>query len=110
MNDAPAVTELHTGRFASPVGTLLLAWRGESLCSLWFDDREELMTAALHARFGAVTVTPAADLGVFRQPLEEYFAGEIAALDRIAVDTGGTPFQQSVWRLLRSIPAGTTTT
>jgi methylated-DNA-[protein]-cysteine S-methyltransferase len=26
------------------------------------------------------------------------------------VDTGGTPFQQNVWRLLREIPAGKTAT
>ena len=42
--------------------------------------------------------------------MDDYFAGDIAAIDRIAVDTGGTPFQQSVWRLLRLIPPGTTAT
>ena len=41
--------------------------------------------------------------------IESYFAGDIAAIDRIPVDLGGTPFQQEVWTRLRRIPAGSTT-
>jgi methylated-DNA-[protein]-cysteine S-methyltransferase len=41
--------------------------------------------------------------------LRAYFAGDLHALDTIAVDPlGGTPFQRRVWLALRSIPAGTT--
>ena len=104
------MTELEMDRVDSPIGSLLLAWRGETLCALGFDDREERMAGALKVRFGDVKVTAGKDSQYFRRCLEEYFAGEMAALDRVAVDTGGTPFQQRVWRLLREIPAGTTTT
>ncbi len=104
------MTELHMDRIDSPIGSLLLAWRGETLCALGFDDREERLAAALESRFGDVTFTPATGAELFRRCLDEYFAGELGALDRIAVDTGGTPFQQSVWRLLRLIPPGTTAT
>ena len=44
-----------------------------------------------------------------REALEAYVAGDIHAIDRIAVKTRGTPFQQEVWEALRTIPAGTTT-
>src|ERR1043166_7440175 len=40
--------------------------------------------------------------------LERYFAGEMTALDTISVAFSGTPFQQKVWKALRTIPAGTT--
>jgi len=40
--------------------------------------------------------------------LRRYFAGELRALDDVAVATGGTPFQHRVWQALRAIPAGTT--
>ena len=40
--------------------------------------------------------------------LRAYFAGDFTALDAIAVETGGTPFQREVWTALRTIPAGKT--
>ena len=40
--------------------------------------------------------------------LRAYLAGDLAAVDHIAVETGGTRFQQRVWRALRRIPAGRT--
>ena len=40
--------------------------------------------------------------------MNRYFAGEIAALDAVAAEPGGTPFQARVWRALREIPAGRT--
>jgi methylated-DNA-[protein]-cysteine S-methyltransferase len=40
--------------------------------------------------------------------LAAYFAGEVDALDAIAVSPQGTEFKQSVWKCLREVPAGTT--
>jgi methylated-DNA-[protein]-cysteine S-methyltransferase len=45
--------------------------------------------------------------GVARQ-LRAYFDGDPGALDAIDVDLAGTPFQVSVWEVLRTIPAGGT--
>jgi methylated-DNA-[protein]-cysteine S-methyltransferase len=44
-----------------------------------------------------------------RQTLERYFDGDIAALDDIETDGGGTDFRRAVWSRLRAIPPGTTT-
>jgi len=104
------VTELYMDRMDSPIGSLLLAWREGALCALGFDDREERMSAALKGRFGEVKIEWSRHSQPFRGLLEDYFHGDIAAIDRIEVDTGGTPFQQSCWRLLRLIPRGSTTT
>jgi methylated-DNA-[protein]-cysteine S-methyltransferase len=40
--------------------------------------------------------------------LVAYFDGDVDALDEIAADPEGTPFQQEVWKRLREIRAGTT--
>jgi O-6-methylguanine DNA methyltransferase len=45
--------------------------------------------------------------GVYGE-LDAYFGGDVGALDRIAVDPRGTPFQLEVWQQLRRIPVGTT--
>lgn len=43
-----------------------------------------------------------------RTPIVQYFRGKVDAIDAIAVETAGTPFQRKVWRALRRIPAGKT--
>lgn len=40
--------------------------------------------------------------------LDNYWQGELGAIDDIPVKTGGTLFQQEVWSALRSVPAGKT--
>jgi O-6-methylguanine DNA methyltransferase len=40
--------------------------------------------------------------------LVAYFAGEVDALDTLAVAPRGTVFKQLVWKALREVPAGTT--
>jgi methylated-DNA-[protein]-cysteine S-methyltransferase len=102
------MTELHINRMKSPIGNLMLVWRQDALCALGFDDLEERVIAPLKARFGEFQVVRGPGGGRFRQAMEAYFAGDVAAPDTLAVDTGGTPFQQRVWQLLRQIPPGRT--
>lgn len=45
-----------------------------------------------------------------REALAAYFAGEVAALDRIETATGGTAFQREAWAALRRIAPGETST
>ncbi|MBI2015318.1 MAG: methylated-DNA--[protein]-cysteine S-methyltransferase [Candidatus Rokubacteria bacterium] len=40
--------------------------------------------------------------------MRAYFSGDVGALDGIAVDCGGTSFEEQVWKALRAIPAATT--
>src|SRR3954451_5020536 len=51
-------------------------------------------------------------VGVFAaltKQLDEYFAGTRTTFE-LAVDEQGTPFEQAVWKRLREIPYGETTT
>ena len=95
-------------RIASPLGTILLVSDGTALRALDFEDYEDRMHRLLHRHYGGYTLT--SGYCSVRDQLESYFAGDIAALDTIAVQTAGTAFQHRVWRALRAIPPGTTTT
>jgi methylated-DNA-[protein]-cysteine S-methyltransferase len=48
-------------------------------------------------------------LAAATEQLEQYFRGERTMFD-LELEIAGTTFQQSVWRALRTIPYGTTTT
>ena len=90
----------------TPVGTLVLLERDERLCGAIFEDGESRLLAQLHRRFGDLEIVPGAASS--SRVLERYVGGDIAAIDTLEVDTGGTPFQQRVWQALRRIPAGHT--
>lgn len=93
---------------ATPVGTLVLVDRGRALVGLVFEDHWKRFRRELERRFGQITFEENPKGGAPGAALRRYFAGDFGALDAIDVDTGGTPFQQSVWRALRRIPAGST--
>lgn len=41
-----------------------------------------------------------------RQRIEDYFKGDLHAIDTLPVATAGTEFQRQVWQMLRTIPCG----
>ncbi|HEY4250863.1 MAG TPA: methylated-DNA--[protein]-cysteine S-methyltransferase [Roseomonas sp.] len=95
---------------ASPVGTMLVVSDGEALRALDFHDYAPRMHRLLRLHYGAYALTPGESPAAIRDGLHAYFEGELPALDRLPVRTGGTAFQRSVWAALRPIPAGMTTT
>lgn len=48
------------------------------------------------------------DLGAVPQAVKSYLAGEVTALDAVAVSQPGGAFHQRVWQHMRRIPAGST--
>jgi methylated-DNA-[protein]-cysteine S-methyltransferase len=98
---------LEASVFQSPVGPLALAAHEGRVCALWFGALRELETA-LRRWFPGERTSPVRDAGGAAGALRAYFAGELDALDSIPVELHGTPFQQRVWRQLRSVRAGTT--
>lgn len=93
---------------ASPAGAIVLVERGRALVALVFEDHWKGMSDELARRFGKFTFKENLQAGAAAKALHRYFAGDLAALDEIHVDTAGTDFQQEVWRALRRIPAGAT--
>jgi methylated-DNA-[protein]-cysteine S-methyltransferase len=104
------MTTLAAARLATPTGEMLAVWHaGGALAALeWIDHEARLMTLlGRYQRHTTLTVAEAAPVHI-AAALSHYFAGELAAIDRLAVDAGGTPFQKECWAALRRIPAGTT--
>jgi len=99
---------LEVAEFHSPIGTITLAVRDGALAALVFVEGWPDGRVRLAKRFGDVDLRRAADPAGVSGRLAAYFAGDLGALDAIAVDAGGTPFQRRVWAALRTIPPGET--
>lgn len=95
-------------RIPSPIGDILIAVADDRLCALDFADCERRMHQLLRRRFGAFELIPADDPAGIPERIRAYLAGDIHAVDGIAVMMNGSPFQERAWNALRTIPAGAT--
>ena len=93
---------------ATPIGTVRIAVHGGRLYALGFLEHWCRLEASLRRRFGELVMEPVSDPCGVADRLRDYFAGNLDALDAIAVDPGGTEFQRAVWAELRRIPCGRT--
>jgi methylated-DNA-[protein]-cysteine S-methyltransferase len=95
-------------RYTTPIGVFLLATdEAGHVRAIDLDGDEARMTRHLH-RHGGTAIRWGAAPAALRASLQAYFAGDLKTLDDISCAPDGTPFQQSVWTALRSIPAGHT--
>lgn len=99
---------LLSDRIETPIGPMTLLAREGVLLLLEFDDADQRIGREMKRRFRDSAVTPAADPFGFSSRVRAYFAGDLAAIDAIPTDGGGTDFQRRVWAELRRIPCGTT--
>ena len=104
--------ELTIERVAAPRGApfaaVLLVADDASLRALDFAACEDRMHRLLKRRFGAYRLTERR--GRQGCAMAAYFAGDLTAIESIAVTTGGTEFQAAAWHALRAIPHGRTAT
>ena len=95
----------------TPIGEMRLITDAHGIVrALDWDDYTDRMQLLLMRQYGREQVRLAEGpmpSGV-RAGLEAYFAGDLHAIDDIAVETAGTPFQREVWAALRLIPVGQT--
>jgi methylated-DNA-[protein]-cysteine S-methyltransferase len=98
---------LTLGRYDSPIGPLAIATDDDILLAIDFNGDVKALAHRLSLPDSAADAFPDGARRVLDR-LEAYFAGDLAALDRIAVRPAGTPFQRRVWDALRTIRAGTT--
>ena len=107
MTDTP-LNAILRDRIDTPVGPMVLLARDGVLLLLEFDDAGDRVAREMKARFGAVELVPASDPFGLSTKARAYFAGDLAAIDGIATDGGGTEFERRVWADLKAIPCGTT--
>ena len=107
-----SILNLSLDRLPTPIGQMMIAVDCEgNLRAAYFAEDEEILRRQLRLHYGnaGFTLEPASNPSGVTALLERYFAGELSVIETMAVKTGGTPFQQAVWRALRDIPCGTTT-
>jgi methylated-DNA-[protein]-cysteine S-methyltransferase len=102
--------ELLIDRFDSALGKILLVSDGERLCALDYADYEHRMTMLLRRHYPDFHLRKTIDPQGFSSLIRAYLVGDIACVNRIPIETGGTAFQQQVWSALRTIPSGTVLT
>ncbi len=98
-------------RIATPVGPMLIATDEQGrLRVLDWQSHAKRMQRLLDRSYGpgAAGLREGDGAHPIARRLEAYVEGEIAAIDGIPVETGGTAFQRQVWAALREIPAGQT--
>jgi methylated-DNA-[protein]-cysteine S-methyltransferase len=102
----PSEKSLFIDEIASPIGRIVIAARDGRLCALGF--RRARVARQVVARYGRARLRRSRDPFGFSARIRAYLAGDLAAVDGIPVETGGTAFQRRVWRALRRIPPGRT--
>jgi methylated-DNA-[protein]-cysteine S-methyltransferase len=89
--------------YASPLGRMILAAVGDRLLGVWFDDQAHLPDLSACASDPDHPLLQRTAL-----QLTQYFAAQRRTFDLPLASVAGTPFQQAVWRALRDIPFGST--
>ena len=101
---------LRAGTIPTPAGRLaVLATVDGVVRASGYQDLGELQ-ARLSASGVAGEVEPGPLPDAVVRAVEAHAAGDVAALDDVAVEQAGGPFLQEVWRVMRTIPGGTTAT
>ena len=108
----PEVLQLFLDSLDTPIGVMrLVADDAGNLRIAFFADSDEPVLHQLRHDYGSngFTLSPARNPHGLTDLVAKYFAGDVAIINEIPVRTAGTPFQREVWRALRKIPCGATT-
>ncbi|MBX6321451.1 MAG: methylated-DNA--[protein]-cysteine S-methyltransferase [Rhodospirillaceae bacterium] len=98
---------------ASPIGAVLVVTDAEGrVRAAEFADHADRLQPALRRQYGpaGATLAERRSASFAGQALAAYFAGRLTALDEIAVEAVGTPFERAVWTALRRLRPGETVT
>ena len=100
-------TVVYTTRYASPVGSLVLAERDGALIGLWMEGQKYFL-GSLREETREWDDAPA--LSRAKGWLDRYFAGERPPIREVPLAPEGSAFRREVWEILCEIPYGETTT
>lgn len=92
----------------TPLGQVRLCANQAGLAGIWFHDQRHLPDASTFARWPSVSADEHPAFREARRWLEAYFSGVCTPFAHALDLSAGTVFQQSVWKALTGIPAGST--
>ena len=92
---------LHTTTVPTPVGPFTLLVDTDGVCAAGFTGRPETLQRRLDPRRRTAGTRQAADPDALASRVGAYLAGEVDALDEVAVEQPGDPARQAAWRALR---------
>jgi len=94
----------------TPVGNMVLvAGEDGALRMTWFDDGDGRWKKELARRYPDAKLVAKKNPSGLSSSLKAYFDGDVYVLDRLPIVFAGTAFQNKVWKALRNIPCGMTT-
>lgn len=105
------VLRLRMDKTDTPIGELVVvADREGRLRAVDWSDHEARLLKLLRLHYGehGFALEPHGNPGGLTAAMRAYFEGDLGVIERLPVETGGTPFQRSVWKALRDIPCGVT--
>jgi methylated-DNA-[protein]-cysteine S-methyltransferase len=100
-----------TDRIKTPIGELgIVVDEDGRLRAVEWTEHEHRMRESFRLHYGqdGYTLKSTRNPAGFSAKLRAYFDGELTVIDGLKVATGGTDFQKSVWKALRTIPCGET--
>lgn len=99
------MAELLSTTLASPIGKLYLLTRGETVLGLNLSGFQDLLSSLSPCELEAKISKGKKAVGV-TEKLEDYFDGDIRAINSISVKQPGGDFSQAAWAAMRKIKAG----
>jgi methylated-DNA-[protein]-cysteine S-methyltransferase/AraC family transcriptional regulator of adaptative response/methylated-DNA-[protein]-cysteine methyltransferase len=109
-SDTRVAAEIAFATRASPIGEVLVARRAIGVCAIFLGSDAEALERDLATSFPGSKLTK--DEPRLRDDLSKvvrFIETPDQGLD-LPLDIGGTPFQRSVWEVLRTVPVGATIT
>ena len=100
------MSELIHQTMASPIGKLYLLTRGETVLALNLSGFQDLL-ATLSVKELEEKITKSSSKSPIVQALEDYFDGDVKAINSIKVKQPGGEFSQKAWSSMRKIKSGT---
>ncbi len=105
------VLHLSMNRVATPIGEMLLVSDHDAnLRAIDWTDHEPRMHRLLRLHYckDGFRLEHTDNPNQLTHAIDNYFDGDLTAIDALSVQTAGTPFQCEVWSALRKIEPGTT--
>lgn len=98
--------QLLTTTLPSPIGKLYLLTRGELVLGLNLSGFQDLLSSLQSSELGEKIAKTGAIKGI-TDKLEDYFDGDLKAINSLKVRQPGGDFSQAAWQAMRKIKVGT---